>query len=363
MNSNTVRVARRAGLLSLALLWSGLGSGCTGYVGPEPKQVDRPLAVMGPAALPDDTTDGGAERLVMSAVACWMGNLWSDAVRGPDPLRVSVDLEGRAASTTQRCRQIVLNLYGADDRMRYQQLRAADPVVVDALADRVRSVAEDDRRDRGQGDALTKLLRAAATAARENILARGPADDVKRDEMPSSRSTFDERTQDKTIAARALLHTEAIQALFALDAGRFTHEAHAVGLLCALDRLEIARKLPKHLKVYAVGGPFQPIFGVLPPVVPEDPASPIRTGTWPGYLADVAAAAGHAVPAAALEPIDRESLAWGGVLQGLSDRLRAESVAVSSSTPLPSVLRRAADRLDGQYATLQALFRSEQARR
>jgi hypothetical protein len=112
--------------------------------------------------------------------------------------------------------------------------------------------------------------------------------------------------------------------------------------------------------VYAVGGPFVRVFGVNPPDVPADPTSPIKTGTWPGYLMDVSAAAGYPVPADATEPIDRESLAWGGVLQAFSDRLRTEAPMVSTRTPLPDVLSRVAARLDGQHHTLQALFAAEQ---
>jgi hypothetical protein len=132
-----------------------------------------------------------------------------------------------------------------------------------------------------------------------------------------------------------------------------------MGLLCALDRLEIARKLPKHLKVIAVGGPFARLFGVQPPAVPADPTAPIKSGAWPGYLVDVASATGHAVPAEATEAIDRESLAWVGVLAGFADRMRVEARGVSTRTPLPLVLGRVADRLDKESSTMRALFRAE----
>ncbi|MGH7295916.1 MAG: hypothetical protein ACRELB_13320, partial [Polyangiaceae bacterium] len=176
-------------------------------------------------------------------------------------------------------------------------------------------------------------------------------------------STPGERATDKTYAARALMDTSGLEALETLDAGDLTPEARAFGLLCALDRLEIARKLPKHLKVYAVGQPFVRVFGVLPPPVPRDPTAPIKTGTWPGYLADVASAAGHAVPADAKEPIDRESLAWGGVLQAFADRLREVAPGISTRTPLPAVVARVADRLDGESRTVHALFDAERRER
>jgi len=333
-----------------------------GCAAPEPRQADIPVSTTGPKALPGAQTDGEAERLVVGATACWMGGLWSDALGerdSPAPgTGMLVDGEGRAAAIQRRCEAVLVHLYGVVDPMQYQQLRAVDPIVVDALAKRVRTIASTDRTDATRVEPLVKLLRAVADAERENILARGPADDVKKDE--AGPSTRDERAQDKTIAAAALQKTADIQALLTLDAGDLTHEARAIGLLCALDRLEIARRLPKHLKVLAVGGPFVPVFGVQPPQVPADPTAPIPTGTWPGYLVEVAGAAGHAVPSTATDLLDRESLAWAGVLQAFADRLRTEQAAVSARTPLPLVLGRVADRLDKENGTLRALFTAEQ---
>jgi hypothetical protein len=245
--------------------------------------------------------------------------------------------------------------------MQYEQLRAVEPRIVDDLATRVRAVARNDRTDSPHAEQLVLLLRALADAQRENILARKAADDVKVDEEHPSSAT--ERAEDKTLAANALLRTEGIRALLALDAGDLSHEARALGLLSALDRLEIARRLPKHLKVLAVGGPFARAFGVLPPVLPEDPTRPIKTGTWPAYLADVAATTGHPVPPLATDATDRESLAWGGVLAAFADRLRTEASAVSTRTPLPMVLGRVAARLEQEHRTLGALFEAEQLQR
>jgi hypothetical protein len=333
-----------------------------GCAAPEPRQADVPVSTTGPKALPGAQTDGEAERLVIGATSCWMGGMWSDALgeqaSAPPGTGMAVAGDTREAGIQRRCEAALVHLYGVVDPMQYRQLRAVDPIVVDALAARVRAVASTDRIDATRVEPLVKLLRAVADAERENVLARGPADDVKKDE--ARLSTQDERAQDKTIAAEALQKTADIQALLTLDAGDLTHEARAIGLLCALDRLDIARKLPKHLKVLAVGGPFVPVFGVQPPQVPDAPTAPIPTGTWPGYLIAVAGAAGHAVPTTATDPLDRESLAWGGVLQAFADRLRTEQVAVSARTPLPLVLGHVADRLDKENGTLRALFRAEQ---
>lgn len=336
-------------LTSLAL------AGCTAT---EARQADVPLSAMGPRPLPGAGTDGEAERLVVRAASCWMGGLWSDALREQDPTSPPDEsMNARVAGIQLRCGAVLTQVYGVEDAMQYKQLRAVEPRVVDALATRVQAIAANDRADRAQAEALVTLLRAVADAARENVLARGAADDIKRD-YPGF-STHEERATDKLYAARALQHAGGIERLLALDDGRFTHEARGLGLLCALDRLEIARGLPKHLKVLAVGGPFARVFGVAPPVVPEDPTAPIKSGTWPGYLATVAGAAGHAVPAEAYEPIDRESLAWGGVLQAFADRLRVEAGALSPRTALPLVLDRVAYRLENENRTTRALISAE----
>jgi hypothetical protein len=332
------------------LLAAAFAAPCFACAGPEPRQADIPVSAMGPRPLPGAQTDGEAERLVIGATSCWMGGLWSDALGEPRDARAA-DIEGR-------CDAVLVHVYGAVNPMQYRQLRAAEARVVDDLAGRVRAVASNDRIDRVRADALVRLLRAIADAQRENILARGAADDVKKDEAGAS--TYGERAQDKTFAAQALQQTAGISGLLSLDVGDLSHEARAIGLLCALDRLEIARKLPKHLKVYAVGGPFVPVFGVQPPQVSDDPTAPIPTGTWPGYLVDVASASGHAVPAAATDLLDRESLAWGGVLQAFADQLRNEGAAVATRTPLPFVLAHVADRLDRENSTLRALFKAEQ---
>jgi hypothetical protein len=315
-------------------------------------QVDVPVSATGGQPLAGVQTDGEAQRLVVRAASCWMGGLWADAL-----LESPKD---RVRTIQRRCDGVLAQLYGAVRPMQYAQLRAIDPRVVDDLAARVRALAQNDRADAAHAEQLVLLVRALADAQRENILARKGADDVKVDEEQPS--TPAERSIEKALAAEALQRTDGIRALLALDAGDLSHEARALGLLCALDRLEIARGLPKHLKVLAVGAPFARAFGVPPPPVPEDPAQPIKTGTWPAYLADVAAATGHPVPPLATEAIDREALAWGGVLEAFADRLRTEATAVSTRTPLPMVLERVARRLDQEHRTLRALFQAEQGR-
>jgi hypothetical protein len=329
--------------------------------GSEPRQASLPVSAMGPAPLPSTQTDGAAEHLVVGATSCWMGGLWSDALGEQDnpPNNATGVSNARTAGIERRCDEVLQDVYGTVDLMQYRRLRAIEPQVVDALAMRVRSVADNDRADRGHAEQLVLLVRAVADAQRENVLARGPADDVKRDEEHGVGSS-NERASDETYAAAFLRRTTGIEALLSLDAGDLSPEAHAIGTLCALDRLEIARRLPEHLKLYAVGGPFAVLFGVQAPQVRPDPATPVPSGTWPRYLATVAGVTGHAVPAAATRPIDRESLAWGGVLQGFADRFHAEMHALSRRTSLPLVVSRVAERLDNESSTLKSLFETEQ---
>jgi hypothetical protein len=339
----------------IAALLAGLVAACHAA---EPRQADVPVSASGPRPLPGAQTDGEAERLVIGAASCWMGGLWSDALgeqrdsrawglaRTPDPRGIE-----------RRCSAVLAHVYGAFDPMQYAQLRAIEPRIVNDVAARVKAVAETDRVDAAHATQLVILLRGVADAARENLLARKAADDVKADEEQSGSAP--DRAMDKALAAPSLRITTKVDALLTMDAGDLTSEAHALGLLCTLDRLEVARRLPKHLKIYAVGGPFVQVFGVAPPEVPADPTLPIRTGTWPGYLVDVSASAGYPVPAQATEALDRESLAWGGVLQGFADKLRADEGTVSTRTPLPGVLERVAARLEEEHRTLLALFEAE----
>jgi hypothetical protein len=138
--------------------------------------------------------------------------------------------------------------------------------------------------------------------------------------------------------------------LLRLDAGDLTAEAHAMALLAAMDRMELARALPKHLKVYAVGDAFQIVFGVAPPSVPSDPTAKLVPGVWLGYLTDVAKAAGHAVPDKATSPREREPWAWGGVIEGFSDKLRGDTGKLSGT--LAKVTSAVVKKLDAEWAEI-----------
>jgi hypothetical protein len=264
------------------------------------------------------------DAVVISAASCWLGGLWSDAV-GEKKLAWS---DTRTPGIERRCKD-VLDTDG---------MRTIDPRAVETVA---RRLSDDSQRT---------LLREVANTARENQSARRLADRVKADYADDT-TTVTERKSDKLAAAPALRKADALFALMH-DSGPFAADAHAIALLFTLDRLEMARGLPKHLKIELLAGPFQEVFGVAPPALPRDDTAPMPTGVWLSYLSGVANAAGHAIPGeASSEPAHREPLAWNGVLEGLADKLRMLEPQVGQEARFGQVVDAVVTRLDGQYAT------------
>lgn len=287
-----------------------------------------------------------------------MGGLWGEALgeQGAD----------RAAGIERRCDILRADL----DRARGDRgltgaalpagapeqacgpLRAVEPYVVDATAAEVQARAGRSPGGQGAGRSLVVLLRAVAGASRENVRARCAADVVKQDVAGPLPSTY---ASDEKAAADALVARSGLDALFKVDAGAFIPEARGVGLLVALDRFEIARGLPEHLAIDAVGGACSDLFQVDPPVVGPLGAAPVPSGTWLAYLTRVAAVAGHPVPDDARDPHHRETLAWNGVLAGFADRM-GDAVATMRDTEsladveiLADVELRTAARLDDEF--------------
>ncbi len=116
----------------------------------------------------------------------------------------------------------------------------------------------------------------------------------------------------------------------------------------------MARGLPKHLKLYAVADSFNLLFGIASPDVPEDGSKKLVPGTWLKSLVETAAAAGHAVPAKAKTPRERDAMAWSGMLEGFADRLKADNDGVSPSTDLSRVVTTVIHRLEGEYNAQRA---------
>src|SRR5579872_7599619 len=74
---------------------------------------------------PGSRVDG--YKLGLLATACWMGGVWSDS-------------EGAHPATwrdrdDQRCRDLVLSVWGRFDQARYEQIRAMEDRAVDDLLD------------------------------------------------------------------------------------------------------------------------------------------------------------------------------------------------------------------------------------
>lgn len=304
-----------------------------------------------------DIAKADAHGLVMEATACWMGGLWSDALgesgferyagieRRCDALLRDVDI-----TAPELPKAVVAGVPPPEPQEGYYPLRAVEPHIVDAIAHEVQVRAERDAAE-GAGD-LVALVRAIAAAARETVQARRAADKVKDDVLgqPSAAA----RESDRLAATEKLRSGDALHVLLRADAGAYTDEARAVGVLSALDRMEIARGLPKHLKFYVVSTPYAEVFGVEPPRVP--PEEPLKPGTWLTYVAQVAAAAGHPVPTDAHDPQNREPLAWAGVLEGFADKLRGDAAHFPSGSALGDIERRVVARLDDEFRDQREIY-------
>jgi hypothetical protein len=251
----------------------------------------------------------------------------------------------RAQASQARCHEVVRDVYGKDDAARYEQLRAFEPSVVGEVAGKLETLARQDSTEASRGPALAALVQAIAAAQREAMYARRAGAKVKRDldREPSKLSS------DEVGAVAPLRDTRMLKALLDFKADDLTPEAHALGILSATDRMEIARELPKHLKIYAVAGANQLLFGVQPPPVPADATEPLKPGTWLAYLLGVARAAGHPVPDSAKTPKQKDPLAWTGTLEGYADKLRGDVDRLPPASRLHQVASVVVQRLDAEY--------------
>jgi hypothetical protein len=279
----------------------------------------------------NDAHNGNAkgDAIVVQAASCWLGGIWSDAL-GEQKLAWK---DTRTAGIAQRCKDVL------DD----PGMRQISPRAVDLIARKLDHQAE------------RVLLHTVASAARENMHARRAANRVKTDYADDT-TTQSERRNDKIFAAPQLRKSDALVALLE-DAGPYAADARAIGLLLAVDRVEIARGLPKHLKIEVLDVPCREVFGVSAPQLTHDDAAPIPSGTWLSYLSVAANAAGHGVPDVKLDPSHREPLAWNGLLDGFADKLHVLGPHVSHPQ-LNQVLGAVADRLDDQYKSERSVAMS-----
>jgi hypothetical protein len=327
----------------LGLLSAHCGGTAPAPVAPQPTPAPTGL---GASASPSPTPANGGEgahRLVIAAAGCWFGGTWSDALGEQDAIK--------QAGIEARCHELERRVWaGTEDKTHYEQLRALE---TNAVADVLATVDEAAKRDGADGarrSALVKLAAALADEERELMLARRASDRVKRDlDREPEKLTADE--VDAVIPLRA--HAK-LDALLGLNVGDLSREAHALALFRALDRVEIARGLPRHLKLYAVADTFHLLFGVTVPDAPRDAATKLVPGMWLAFLADTATAAGYPVGDKATTPLEKDAVAWAGMLRGFGDKLKADEDGVSSNTELAHVLMVTLHRLDAEYAAQRA---------
>jgi hypothetical protein len=272
----------------------------------------------------------------MQATSCWLGGLWSDALRERE--------EDRLAEIQKRC-DALLREVGESPGGAFDPL---DSATVDHLVRRIAATAAESGMNGVEANELTTLLLHVADTARETMHARRAANKVKA-EVAGEALSGDYHV-DKIVAAPELTQTASLHALLRAEVGPYDAEAQIIGLLSAIDRMEIARGLPKHLKIDSIEGANRDVFGVPAPALPEDAAAAIRKGTWLGYASQVAAAAKHPIPTDVRDPHSQEPLAWNGILEGYADKLRSLAADLPRSTKLSAVAHAVVARLDEQYA-------------
>ncbi len=282
-------------------------------------------------------------KLVIAAAACWFGGTWADALGAQD--------SAKQGTVDADCHQLERRVWGgAEDKTHYEQLRALEENAVADVIAKVHETAKQEGLDSPRREALVKLTTALAAAEKELMLSHRAADRVKRDlDREPERLTADETDAVAPLRAHA-----KFDELLGLDAGDLSRESHALALLCALDRVEIARGLPKHLKLYAVADTFHVLFGVGVPDVPQDATKKLVPGIWLRFLSDTAAAVGYPVTEKAKTPRERDALAWAAMLRGFADKLKMDADAISPSTDLSHVTVVALHRLEVEYNAQQA---------
>lgn len=290
---------------------------------------------------PPPSADGGgaqvqlktdkAHKLLVSATACWLGGIWAQA-------EGEWTVAAKRTGDETRCKDVLFQATMKDEDL--APLRALDPKIVGPLSDKIEAFAKEDGFDADRAKNVRKLFDAIAAAQREALVVRRAADRIKLDfeklksdkEREAARDKeSDKLTADEVTLAKDMKVTSAMEALYGLDAGPYTNDAKALGLVTAMERVKAARGLPGHLKVFVAAGAYKMVFGVEPPVKLSDDPKGVPIGTWLKLEKATAAAAGHAVPATAKTPKEINQLAWSGVVQGFGDKLTATQAALGDS--------------------------------
>jgi len=301
---------------------------------PPPKTSDTPPTAAD-AGLTAKTT-GTAHKLVALSTACWLGGVWAEA-------EGETSLSEKRAGDEARCKEVIVLADGKENPDEMLPLRGLEPKVTTELKEKVDAFARKDGLDDAHVAGLSKLFAAIVDSQVEAMAARRSADKIKGDieKLKSDKEKADARdkdsdrlTADEQKVAKELRATDKMKALSSLDAGPYSADAKALGVIAALERVKAARGLPPHLKIHMVAGAYQLMFGVEPPLkLTDDPPKPVKPGTWLIFEVATAKAAGHAVDDKGKKPAEVASLAWMGIVDGFGDKLKAARGGMSADSP------------------------------
>ena len=257
----------------------------------------------------------------------------------------------RAESSQARCHDVIQRVYGNDDKVRYEQLRALEPSVVGDLAGKVESLAKEDPDDAPRSKTLAELVQAVAAAQREAAVARRAAR-VRRDLDHEP----DKLSADEAAAIPQLKDTRMLEALLKLDAGDITHDAHALGVMAALERMQTGLDLPKHMKSMPSAEPISSFLARRCPRSPTKRTSPSSPG--PGCVTSPMSQRRPDIRYPTRSKARRRGShsPRGGALEGYADKLRADLNQLAKDTRLTHVVSVVANRLNAEYkAELNAM--------
>ena len=288
-----------------------------------------------PGAFNSPSAPEMGHKYVILATACWFGGFWSDAEGDK--------ASARAGEDRQRCADVV-NMTYDNSREHIEQFRALEQGALDAFVSRAADLAGDDTIDAPRKDQVVKLAKAVSAAHKELLHLRRAAHRVVSDASEREGRL----TDDEAKAVGPLREQGALEALYSLDAGDLTKEARAIALLSIVNRVSIARGLPRLLKIVALEGSMRLLFGVTPPDVgdvtkPPEPLALLK------FLSEAASAAGHPVPETATTPREKYTLAYTGMLAGVADKLKSEAAGLSKMTELARIVEVTEKRLDDEY--------------
>jgi hypothetical protein len=180
-----------------------------------------------------------AYRLVLMTTACWLGGVWTEAEGEP--------ADARKATTAARCHEVVRWVFGSDDRVRYEQLRAFEEGTVREVGVQVKRLARKEMDDDGRRD-LVALFDAVADAERVEVLVRS--------DSPKAVSEIQDRAPKQQTASSSI------------DKGRVEHTGQGTGAGALGFCPGIA--LESNLQVESTSHGVRMIVRVVPPARVED---------------------------------------------------------------------------------------------